>query len=190
MSMTRVCPNCFQSEGLRFFFNDREKEAEFHREKGWCECGYESQEEMMRDQDLGFTDPRWVLIIRAFLNEYYKSLGKGVIQNKDEHVRYFLKLLKFSANNYRMSIELISRSEIIKYIIDGEPIKKPRSNIFDYASDLSDLPKKVALEVLNEKILDSNNKLKQEVIKLKRTGIIKSCIIAGLLVGLICIVLF
>jgi hypothetical protein len=40
-------------------------------------------------QDLGFTDKRWVGIVRYFLNEYYLRIGQGAIPNKDEHARFF-----------------------------------------------------------------------------------------------------
>lgn len=59
MSMQRVCHNCYRTEGIRANFgNDREAEAAYHR-RIWCDCGYSSPEEMMKDQDLGFDDPRW-----------------------------------------------------------------------------------------------------------------------------------
>lgn len=192
MSMNRVCPMCFQEERFRYFFVDNESEAEFHRDNRWCSCGYESPEEMMQDQDLGFTDYRWVLIIRSFLNEYYLRLSQGVILNKDEHVRFFLKLLKFSANDYRLSIELTppKKNELLEYIVDGVPKKQPHSNIFDDAFELKHLPKQVVLDVLNTKIHNSYTQSLQEIKKLKRIGIIKNLIIGGLLAGLIYIGIF
>lgn len=58
MSINRWCPNCFREEEMRLNFgSNREAEAKFHKEK-WCDCGCNSPEEMMRDQDLGFEDPR------------------------------------------------------------------------------------------------------------------------------------
>lgn len=106
MSMNRVCPICYRKESIRFNFgNNREAESDFHKQK-WCDCGYSSGEEMMKDQDLGFTDSRWVGIVKYFLDNYFLRIGQGAISNKDENARFFLKLLKSSANNYRLSIEL------------------------------------------------------------------------------------
>ena len=189
MSMNRVCPICYREEGIRFNFgNNYEAESEFHKQN-WCDCGYSSGEEMMKDQDLGFTDKRWVGVIKYFLNEYFLRLGQGYISNKDENARFFLKLLKSSANNYRLSIELKTRNENEEweYIYDGKPKKQPQINIFDNSSELEDLPERVVLDSLNKNILDNYQNSQLKVDELRKNGVKKNRIIAGLVVSLIII---
>jgi hypothetical protein len=133
MSIARRCPNCFRQEGVRFNFgDDREAEKAFHQEK-WCSCGYSSPEEMMKDQDFGFDDPKWVPIAKHFLENYHNSLEQGLIHSRDEQVRFFLKLLKSSANNYYKSIDLIDRreDESYEFVYNGKPEQPPRLNIID-----------------------------------------------------------
>jgi hypothetical protein len=173
--MNRVCPNCYRKEELRVNFgNDREAEAMFHQQK-WCSCGYQSPQEMMRDQDLGFEDPRWVPIARYFLNEYYLRLKQGEINNKDEHVRFFLKLLKSAANNRRLSIELVNRkdNEEWKFVYDGKSKNNPRKNIFDSSYDLENVPPKVIFDTLNKD---------QTIVQLNKEGIKKNRWIAVLII--------
>ena len=84
MSTNRVCQICYREENVRYNFgNDFEAENEFHM-RTWCDCGYSSGEEMMLDQDLGFSDNRWVCIVKYFLNEYYLKIRQGAITNKDD----------------------------------------------------------------------------------------------------------
>lgn len=86
MSMPRRCPNCYRTEGIRANFGyDREAEAAYHRRK-WCDCGYSSPEEMMKDQDLGFDDPQWVFVAKHFLNLYHWELRSGRLKTKMEMV--------------------------------------------------------------------------------------------------------
>lgn len=194
MSMSRVCPFCFRQEGIRANFgSDRAAEAEFHNQR-WCKCGYSSSEEAMQDQDLGFLDPRWIKIAKFFLNEYYLRIGQGRIQNKDEHVRFFLKLLKSSASNYRTTIELTSRNENDKfqYIHDGKPTNKPKLNIFDNESDLGNLPESVVIDSFNHTLFRSHNQLKIQNDKLKKSDTIKTVIIVimTLLIIVLMVVMF
>ena len=185
--MNRVCPICYRKENIRFNFGDnREAESEFHKEK-WCDCGYTSGEEMMKDQDLGFSDKRWVGIVKYFLDNYFLRLGQGAVSNKDENARFFLKLLKSSANNYRLSIELKPRNEDEdwEFIYDGKPKKKPRKNIFDNSMELEHLPERIVLDELNKNILHDYQRTKQIIEKLKKNDIKKNRIIAILIVILI-----
>jgi hypothetical protein len=180
--MNRVCPICYRTENARFNFgNNREAESEFHKQK-WCNCGYTSGEEMMKDQDLGFTDKRWVGIAKYFLDNYFLRLGQGSISNKDENVRFFLKLLKSSANNYRLSLELKPRNEDEKweFVYDGKPKKIPRKNIFDNSMELEHLPEKVVLDKLNKNILLKYQRSKQKIEELQKNHIRKNRIITGL----------
>jgi hypothetical protein len=163
--MNRICPNCFREEGVRFNFGGNSAvEAEFHSQH-WCNCGYSSPEEMMQDQDLGFDDPRLVLIAKHFLNEYYLRLKQGKINNKDEHIRFFLKLLKSTANNYRLSIELINRkdNEDYEYVYDGKSKKEHRINIFDSSYDLEEVPEIVKfddnIEYMDDESFDQTDDL-------------------------------
>ncbi|WP_242084216.1 hypothetical protein [Aestuariivivens sediminis] len=132
MSMNRVCPNCFRKENLRYNFgNNIEAEKKFHSEK-WCECGYNSPKEMMLDQDMGFTDPDWIRIAKYFIENYHATLATHQFNSKDEVVRFFLKMLKYSANNIYKEIVLVNNDknnhwENINY---GKPKTKPKSNIF------------------------------------------------------------
>lgn len=140
MSLERVCPNCFRKEGTRYNFGtNREAEKAFHQEK-WCDCGYSSPQEMMLDQDMGFTNPHWLRIAKYFLENYENSIRQGLIESKDEKVRFFLKLLKSSANNIGKSIELTQRKqdEEYEFIYHGKPEKNPRVNIFDNEFNLSE----------------------------------------------------
>lgn len=136
MSMNRVCPNCFQVESSRYNFGDNRKaEREFHSEK-WCDCKYNSPEEMMKDQDMGFKDPKWIAIAKDFIGKYHSSINEGYISNNEELVRFFLKLLKSSANNYHKSISLVERNEDEEweYIYNGERAHKPKTNILKTTS--------------------------------------------------------
>lgn len=187
MSMNRVCPICYREEGVRLNFgNNRDAEAEFHRQH-WCDCGYSSTKEMMQDQDLGFVDSHWVEIVKYFLNEYYLRIAQGSISTKDEHIRFFLKLLKSSASNYRLSIELKlkNENEDFEYIYDGKPKKKPRKNIFDNTSDLEHFPERVVLDTLNDNLLNSYNQAQLKITELKKNDIKKNQLIASLIVLLI-----
>lgn len=155
MSMQRICPNCYRTEGIRANFgNDREAEAAFHRKK-WCDCGYSSPEEMMKDQDLGFDDPQWVKVSRTFLNQYYERLSLGRIPSKNEHVRYFLKLLKRSFNGEGLSVEIVRH---VKKPTESQAIKKspksaPKSNIFDNSYDLEHLPTIESKDTVNSELV-------------------------------------
>lgn len=132
MSMNRVCPNCFKKEQVRFNFGRNiEAERKFHSEK-WCTCGYNSPEEMMYDQDMGFTDPNWIRVAKYFLENYHSTLAKHQFDSKEELVRFFLKQLKQSANNIYKEIVLINKDknsgwENINY---GKAKIKPKTNIF------------------------------------------------------------
>lgn len=133
MSIKRRCPNCFRNESIRFNFGDDiDAEKTFHN-LNWCDCGYESPEEMMLNQDMGFTDPRWIPIAKYFLDNYHLRLRQGHIQNKDEIVRFFLKLLKSATTNCGASIELVNsnKDEEWSFIYNGKAEYTPRVNIFD-----------------------------------------------------------
>jgi hypothetical protein len=132
MSVRRTCPNCFRQENIRRNYgNDRDEEIKFHKEK-WCNCPYESPEEMMLDQDMGFEDPKWIPIAKEFLQEYHIVLNSGAIKTKEEQIRFFLKLLKSSVNSSKKSIELIPKKENEEwyFIIDGKAEKKVKCGIF------------------------------------------------------------
>jgi len=132
MSMNRRCPNCFRTEGIRVNFGEnREAERKFHQEK-WCNCGYNSPVEMMKDQDMGFDDARWIPIAKYFLKNYQLRIRQGQINNKEEQVRFFLKLLQSSANNVHASLDLVSlkKDEEFKLVWDGKTITPPKVDIF------------------------------------------------------------
>lgn len=133
MSVRRICPNCYRKENKRSNFGDNIKaERKYHSEK-WCNCGYNSPEEMMVDQEMGFLDPKWIPIAKFFIENYHLRLKQGEIKSKGELVRFFLKLLKSSANNFHRSIELIPIKETEKweFIYHGRTDKKPRTDIFE-----------------------------------------------------------
>ena len=132
MSMNRTCPNCFQKENIRVNFGgNREAEREFHSQK-WCNCDYNSPDEMMIDQDMGFTDPNWIRVAKYFIKDYHLRISQGHIKTSEELVRFFLKLLKSSANNIRKSIELIDEKDDEEYgfIYEGKTKNRPKTNIF------------------------------------------------------------
>ena len=189
MSTNRVCQICYREESVRYNFgNDFEAENEFHM-RTWCDCGYSSGEEMMLDQDLGFSDNRWVCIVKYFLNEYYLKIRQGAITNKDEHARFFLKLLKSSANNYSVTIELKSRNEYkgSEFINNGKPNRPPSKNIFDNTNELKYLPVRDILDTLNADLLRNYKESQQKMEKLIQNDFKKNRIIAGLIVILIVI---
>jgi|GEM_PF-6832917 len=133
MSMSRICPNCYRKEDARFNFGDEHQaEKAFHAEK-WCKCGYNSPQEMMLDQDMGFEDPLWIPIAKYFINNYTLRISQGEIRTKEEHMRFFLKLLKNSANNFNRSLELAPRDkdEAREYIYHGRTTHVVKSSIFD-----------------------------------------------------------
>ena len=124
----------------------------------------------MKDQDLGFDDPRWVPSAIEFLDSYYLSLSQGRIRNKDEHVRFFLKLLKSCVNNWRLSIELVQRkdNESWNSVFNGIPSKAPRTNIFDGYWELEHLPRRVVLPEYNEKLSNAYWEAQQTIETLGR----------------------
>jgi len=131
--MRRICPNCYRNENSRVNFGDnREAERKFHSDK-WCNCGYNSPEEMMLDQDMGFLDPKWIPIAKDFIENYHLRLKQGEIKSKEELVRFFLKLIKSSANNIHFSIELvpIKENEKWEFTYHGRTDKKPKTDIFE-----------------------------------------------------------
>jgi hypothetical protein len=133
MSMRRSCPNCFRKENERYNFGESiENETAYHQEK-CCDCGYKTPEEMMQDQDLGFFDPNWVPIAKYFLENYHNSISQGIIQDKDEQTRFFLKLLKSAANSRSLSLELVEKkeNEDYEFIFEGKTKHNPKINIFD-----------------------------------------------------------
>jgi hypothetical protein len=133
MSIERRCPNCFQQENMRVNFgNNREAEKDFHSQK-WCSCGYNSPIEMMADQDMGFSDPQWIPIANHFIENYHLRISQGHIHNNEELVRFFLKLLKTSANNIIKSIEIVEKKqgEEYEFIYKGKATKAPKTNIFN-----------------------------------------------------------
>ncbi|MFZ4798906.1 MAG: hypothetical protein ACOYMA_15505 [Bacteroidia bacterium] len=187
MSVTRVCRNCFRPERFRVNFGENsEAEREFHQKK-WCDCGYNSPEEMMQDQDLGFNDPRWVGISILFLNDYYLRISQGQITNKDEHVRFFLKLLKSSMNNYRVSAELVNKYDDKDYwpIFNGKTEKVPKLNIFDNSLNLKHVPKEVAIVETNKKLFMAHKRLEQDMKGFESKVINRNRWIAGLTLLLI-----
>lgn len=131
MSMHRICRNCLRKEESRYNFgNDRDAERAFHNEN-WCDCGYESPEEMMIDQDMGFENPLWVRIGKYFLVEYNEAIRQGRIESRDELLRFFLKLLKDSAANFRHRIELVGPDEdvVFQRIYHGKTDHEVKSQI-------------------------------------------------------------
>jgi len=185
--MYRTCPICFRKENIRVNFGeDHEAEKKFHQEK-WCSCGYSSPIEMMQDQDLGFKDPRWVGITKYFLNEYYLRISQGTIINKDEHVRFFLKLLKSSISNYRLTAELVPKQEDEdwKLVYNGRTEKVPKINIFDNSFELEHVPQKVVLDNINKELMLVNIQSQHSINELKKKVIKRNRWIAGLIILLI-----
>lgn len=190
MGMNRVCPICYQQEAFSFNFGPNSvANAEFHQKK-WCKCGYTSGEELMKDQDLGFTDNRWVGVAKSFLIDFFEKASSGGILSKDQMVRLFLKQLKNSANNYDLSIELvpIKEGEEWNFIEDGNPIHRPRKDVFNNAIDLETLPDKIILNEMKQNILNDYKKSKNNLEDLEKINIKKNRIIAFLV--LMCIILF
>jgi hypothetical protein len=152
------CNNCYKASNIHFNFgNDREAENAYHKNYN-CDCGYSSPEEMMRDQDLGFTDPRWVIIAKDFLNEYYILLRIRTIKSKDQHIRFFLKQLKYSINKYAGTIELVPNSQVeaCEYANDGTTKIVTQANIFDDCGDLENLPTTVKLDITKSDLLKTD----------------------------------
>ena len=154
MSIERICPNCFQMENIRFNFGDnRQAEREFHSKK-WCNCGYNSPNEMMEDQDMGFKDPYWIPIAKHFIENYHLRISQGHINNSEELVRFFLKLLKYSANNIGKSVELVQRKNGggKEFIYEGKAKKAPSKTIFNDATFPSlNFPQQSAKQLIKNK---------------------------------------
>lgn len=132
MSMSRRCPNCYRTDSLRFNFgNNRDSEKEFHKVK-WCDCGYNSPQEMMLDQDMGFEDPLWIPIGKQLLTQYHEGLRNEKVSSLEEQMRFFLKLLQSAANNMRCSLEIVPIKPNEKHttIFDGKTKNPPKSEIF------------------------------------------------------------
>ncbi len=67
MSINRICPNCFREDDVRINFGPNFKAEDSFHKHNWCNCGYKTPEEMMKDQDMGFSDPNWVRIAKDFV---------------------------------------------------------------------------------------------------------------------------
>jgi len=176
MSMQRICPNCYRTEGIRVNFGDnREAEAAFHQRK-WCDCGYSSPEEMMHDQDLGFDYPKWVPVSKHFLNRYHWELRSNRLKTKNDQVRYFLRGLKSSLDNHFISATL-TRNIDQNTLRSTIPLsKKPpaRTDIFENCDDLSDLI------TLDHGLTRENESLRKENDALVKMGILKNRIIGAM----------
>jgi len=108
MSVARTCSSCFRREAIRHNFDgDSEAERAFHAQTSWCGCGYITPQEMMQDQDLGFSDPAWFHVGRRFLTDYHDGLHRGVTVTPEEHMRYFLKLFQSTTATMGYRVELI-----------------------------------------------------------------------------------
>jgi hypothetical protein len=137
MGGARTCPACLRSNHIYANFGDNIEAAKaYHNAKNWCKCGYESAEEMMQDQDLGFSDPYWLPIIKGCFNEFFSRYDKGLLESPEEQVRFFLKQLKYSAyNNHRsIKLEAIPYEEIDldtapEWPQDGKPAKPTKSKV-------------------------------------------------------------
>ncbi len=137
MGGARTCPACLRSNHIYANFGDNIEAAKaYHNAKNWCKCGYESAEEMMQDQDLGFSDPYWLPIIKHCFNEFFSRYDKGQLESPEEQVRFFLKQLKYSAYNYHRSIklEVIPYEEIDldtapEWPQDGKPARPTKSKV-------------------------------------------------------------
>ena len=95
----------------------------------------------------------------------YLYINHGLITNKDEHVRFFLKLLKKSMNNYRVSAELVNKYDDKDYkdINDGKADKVPELNIFDNSLDLEHVPKEVVIVETNKKLFMAHKRLEKDM---------------------------
>lgn len=152
MSLNRVCRNCYRGDDIRMNFGYDTASEEAYHKKNWCSCGYSSHEEMMLDQNLGFTDPRWVKIGKNFLNDYYHKIRLHKIMNKDDHMRWFLKLLHSTAENHGLAIHLSTRKPDYNNKTNITA-KNPKSNIFEDDHALRYVPDKIVLNTtgLHEK---------------------------------------
>ena len=89
-----MCKICFKSDGMRFNFGDNTEAEAAHHNTKWCSCPYETSEEMMLDQDMGFTDPNWIPIAKSFLSNYRRM--REEVTTNEQSVRLFLKLLNYN----------------------------------------------------------------------------------------------
>ena len=137
MGGARTCPACLRSNHIYANFGDNIEAAKaYHNAKNWCKCGYESAEEMMQDQDLGFSDPYWLPIIKHCFNEFFSRYDKGQFESPEEEVRFFLKQLKYSAYQWQHAIvlekipdEAIDLDTEPEWPQDGKPARPTKSKV-------------------------------------------------------------
>lgn len=131
MRINRTCPKCLRQEGIIYNFGNNKAAMVAFNKKKWCKCGYNTPQEMMEDNDLGFTDETWLLIAKNFIGHYHRSYNYGFIHNSEELIRFFLKALKTTAENFSKDIVLVENNGGRKFdtINNGKPEKKPRLNV-------------------------------------------------------------
>jgi hypothetical protein len=137
MGGARTCPACLRSNHIYANFGDNaEAQRAYQYANNWCKCGYTSAEEMMQDQDLGFSDPYWLPIIKHCFNEFFNRYDKGQLESPEEQVRFFLKQLKYSAYNHHRNIRLdvipyeeMDLDTAPEWPIDGKPVKPTKSKV-------------------------------------------------------------
>jgi len=181
MSVNRTCPNCFRVEGIRANFgNDREAERAFHQQI-WCSCGYSSPEQMMRDQDMGFDDPRWLRIAKYFIENYHLRLKQGEVRSEEELVRFFLRLLKSSASNVRTQLVLESSDgSDYEFVYHGRTAHVPQADVFS-----NDMPYDfLRIRTIHQSHLDYQaEKVKEKTKYLLVAGGVIAGLIAGIMLG-------
>lgn len=120
------------------------------------------------------------LVAKYFIKNYHLRISQGHIHNSEELVRFFLKLIKTSANNINKSLEIVERKngEEYEFISEGKANTAPKTNIFN----------EVTFPNLNFPKHSAEQKIKTKSQKLNLRNIIiyiSIGLVVGLVVGLI-----
>jgi len=192
MGMSRTCPNCFAEDGLHFSFVDFTAEISHHTTK-WCNCGYETPNQMMEDlrkkYRFEFEDPKWVYFARKYLHRRkQKQNFKHDITL--ELVGGFLHDMYWASNYSSSNISLISKnlSEKIESNEDKKQLSQIKNKLPDWESEIpEDLSDSIlASSKMTTKKSDSNKHIKKNNHRMKYLiKVSKYKVLLSFIIGLI-----
>jgi len=109
MGLPKTCPNCFANDGIFWNYDGSEEEIKKIYDQKWCDCGYNSPEEMIeglaKKYEFKFKDPKWVKLARAYIDrKNYKEDKRTIITLKE--VGEFLHDLYWSSKFQSLNINI------------------------------------------------------------------------------------
>ena len=115
MGLPKTCPNCFANDGIFWNYDGSEEEINKIYAQKWCDCGYNSPEEMIeglaKKYEFKFKDPKWVKLARAYIDrKNYKEDKRTIITLKE--VGEFLHNLYWSSEFQSLNLNIKNKNDI------------------------------------------------------------------------------